>query len=70
MMPVSEIESKEKHDCCSRERDMEISENIQMREKQRGRAIHSQICHLCHHNGSRDRASELIGVKSPEDAGE
>ena len=69
-MPVSETESKEKHGGCSREGDMEISEEIQMRERRkRGGGMHSHKYHLRHlTKGGRDRASELILAKRPEDA--
>ena len=70
-MPVSEMESKEKHGGRSMRGDMEISENVQMRERCREGGVHSQQCHLCHiTNGGRDRARQLIGVQLPEDAGE
>ena len=70
-MPVNEKESKERHGGCNREGGMEMSGKIQLRERSREGADHSQLCHLRHlHNGGRDRASELIGVQISEHAGE
>ena len=69
-MPVHEIESKERTRGSSRGGDMEMSEKQNERSKQRG-AVHSQLCHLRHlHNGGRDRATQLIVVQLPDDAGE
>ena len=69
-MPASEIDSKERHGGGRREEDIEMSENIRMRERSR-EGVHSQIRHLLHvNNGGRDRASQMIVTQSPDDAGE